>query len=113
MVAAAGTARLMATLLVIHHTTSPAMQAMFEAVLAGATTDEVEGVEVVVRPALTAGAADALAADGYLLGTPIGIQLLQGLKARTETLTSSRLRRRHSPHVALRNLGLARVGLVW
>ena len=60
----------MPTLLIVHHTPSPAVQAMFEAVLSGARTDEIEGVEVVVRPALTAGAADVLQADGYLLGTP-------------------------------------------
>ena len=68
----------MATLLVVQHTASPAMQAMFEAVLAGATTDAIEGVEVVVRPALTAGAADVLAADGYLLGTPANIGYMSG-----------------------------------
>lgn len=55
--------RLMRRLLFVHHTPSPAMQAMFEAVLAGARTDEIEGVEVVVAPALTAGAADVLNAD--------------------------------------------------
>jgi NAD(P)H-dependent FMN reductase len=68
----------MATLLIVQHTASPAMQAMFEAVLAGATTDAVTGVEVVVRPALTAGAADVLAADGYLLGTPANIGYMSG-----------------------------------
>src|SRR5215831_13965536 len=69
---------LMAVLLIVHHTTSPALQAMFEAVLAGARTDEIEGVEVVVAPALTAGAADVLAADGYLLGTPANIGYMSG-----------------------------------
>jgi hypothetical protein len=39
------------------------MQAMFEAVAAGAGNEDIEGVEVVVRPALTAGAACVLAAD--------------------------------------------------
>jgi NAD(P)H-dependent FMN reductase len=68
----------MATLLVVHHTASPAMQAMFEAMLDGATTDAVDGVQVVVRPALTAGAADVLAADGYLLGTPANIGYMSG-----------------------------------
>jgi NAD(P)H-dependent FMN reductase len=68
----------MAALLLVHHTASPAMQAMFEAVLAGATADDIEGVEVVVRPALTAGAADVLAADGYLLGTPANIGYMSG-----------------------------------
>ena len=60
----------MPTLLIVYHTSSPALQAMYEAVVAGASTDEVEGVEVAVRPALTAAAPDVLAADGYLLGTP-------------------------------------------
>ncbi|HEV3291998.1 MAG TPA: flavodoxin [Streptosporangiaceae bacterium] len=68
----------MATLLIVHHTASPAMQAMFEAVVAGATADGIEGVEVVARPALTAGVADVLAADGYLLGTPANIGYMSG-----------------------------------
>jgi len=68
----------MPTLLLVHHTPSPALQAMFEAVASGARTDEIEGVDVVVRPALTAGAADVLAADGYLLGTPANIGYMSG-----------------------------------
>jgi NAD(P)H-dependent FMN reductase len=68
----------MPTLLIVHHTPSPALQAMFEAVAAGARTDEIDGVEVLVRPALTAGAADVLAADGYLLGTPANIGYMSG-----------------------------------
>jgi multimeric flavodoxin WrbA len=68
----------MPRLLVVHHTPSPAMQAMFEAVVAGAGSDEIEDVEVIVRPALTAGAADVLAADGYLLGTPANIGYMSG-----------------------------------
>jgi len=63
----------MRRLLIVHHTPSPAMQAMFEAITAGAGNEEIEGVEIVIRPALTAGAADVLAADGYLLGTPANI----------------------------------------
>ncbi len=68
----------MAALLIVHHTSSPAMQAMFEAVVAGASTDEIEGVEIAVRPALAAGAADVLGADGYLLGTPANIGYMSG-----------------------------------
>ena len=68
----------MVRLLVVHHTTSPALEAMLQAALAGARTDEIEGVEVVVAPALTAGAADVLAADGYLLGTPANIGYMSG-----------------------------------
>ena len=75
---ARGLPDLMAVLLIVHHTTSPALQAMFEVARAGACTDEIEGVEVAVRPALTASAADVLAADGYLLGTPANIGYMSG-----------------------------------
>ncbi len=68
----------MPVLLFVHHTPSPAMQAMFEAALDGARTDQVDGVEVIVRPALTAAAADVLQADGYLLGTPANIGYMSG-----------------------------------
>jgi multimeric flavodoxin WrbA len=68
----------MPVLLFVHHTPSPAMQAMFEAALDGARTDDVDGVEVIVRPALTAAAADVLNADGYLLGTPANIGYMSG-----------------------------------
>jgi multimeric flavodoxin WrbA len=68
----------MPTVLIVHHTPSPALQSMFEAAVRGARTDEIEDVEVVIRPALTAGAADVLAADGYLLGTPANIGYMSG-----------------------------------
>ncbi|WP_043603704.1 MULTISPECIES: flavodoxin family protein [Protofrankia] len=68
----------MPMLLVVHHTPSPTMQAMLEAVLAGARDDAIEGVDVVVRPALVATAVDVLAADGYLLGTPVNIGYMSG-----------------------------------
>jgi multimeric flavodoxin WrbA len=68
----------MPTLLVVHHTPSPSMQAMLEAVLSGARDDAIDGVDVVVRPALVATAVDALAADGYLLGTPANIGYMSG-----------------------------------
>ena len=68
----------MPTLLIVHHTPSPALQAMFEAAASGARTDEIEGVDVVVRPALTATVPDVLAADGYLLGTPANIGYMSG-----------------------------------
>jgi multimeric flavodoxin WrbA len=68
----------MRRLLIVHHTPSPAMQEMFEAVVAGAGNDEISGVELVIRPALTAAAVDALAADGYLLGTPANIGYMSG-----------------------------------
>jgi flavorubredoxin len=68
----------MRRLLIVHHTASPAMQAMLEAVTAGAGHEDIEGVEVVIRPALTAAAADVLEADGYLLGTPANIGYMSG-----------------------------------
>jgi multimeric flavodoxin WrbA len=68
----------MPTLLVVHHTPSPATAEMFDAAVSGARTDEVPGVEVIIRPALTAGAADVLGADGYLLGTPANIGYMSG-----------------------------------
>src|ERR1700691_4381707 len=68
----------MPRLLVVHHTPSPALQEMFEAAVSGARTDEIEGVEVVIRPALTAAAADVLTADGFLLGTPANIGYMSG-----------------------------------
>jgi multimeric flavodoxin WrbA len=66
------------TLLIIHHTPSPYMQEMFEAVVAGATDPEIEGVEVVRRPALAVSPTDMLEADGYLLGTPANLGYMSG-----------------------------------
>jgi multimeric flavodoxin WrbA len=63
-------------LLVVHHTPSPALAAILEAVREGVAM--VEEVELVVRPALSAGAADLLAADGVLLGTPANIGYMSG-----------------------------------
>ncbi len=68
----------MARLLVVHHSPTRSVQALTEAVLAGARDDAIEGVEVVVRPALEAGADDVLAADGYLLGTPATFGYMSG-----------------------------------
>ena len=68
----------MPTLLVVHHTTSPSLQAMLDAVLAGARDDAIEDVSVVARAALAATAVDVLAADGYLLGTPANIGYMSG-----------------------------------
>jgi multimeric flavodoxin WrbA len=66
------------TLLIVHHTPSPNCQAMLEAVISGATAPEIEGVDVVRRPALAATASDVLAADGYLLGTPANLGYMSG-----------------------------------
>ena len=57
----------MARLLVVHHTPTRSLQALLESVLAGARDDEIEGVEVIDRPALETTAEDLLGADGYVL----------------------------------------------
>ena len=62
----------------VHHTPSPHCQAMFEAVIAGATDPEIEGVEVIRRPALTVSPAEMLEADGYLLGSPVNLGYISG-----------------------------------
>jgi multimeric flavodoxin WrbA len=66
------------TLLIVHHTPSPHCQAMLEAVVAGATDPEIEGVEVIRRPALTVSPVEMLEADGYLLGTPANLGYISG-----------------------------------
>lgn len=68
----------MTTLLVVHHTPSPATRELLETVLAGASDPEITGVEVVLRPALAATVGDMLAADGYLFGTPANFGYMSG-----------------------------------
>ncbi|WP_017610162.1 flavodoxin family protein [Nocardiopsis xinjiangensis] len=68
----------MARLLIVHHTVSPATQEMLDAVLEGAHTDDIEGVEVHARAALAAGPTELLAADALLLGTPANIGYMSG-----------------------------------
>ncbi|AWE53892.1 flavodoxin family protein [Streptomyces nigra] len=68
----------MPTLLIVHHTPSPNCQALLEAVVSGATAPEIEGVDVVRRPALSATASDVLAADAYVLGTPANLGYISG-----------------------------------
>jgi NAD(P)H-dependent FMN reductase len=68
----------MARLLVVHHSPTRSTQALMEAALAGARDEAIEGVQVVVRPALEATADDVLAADGYLLGSPVNFGYMSG-----------------------------------
>ncbi len=68
----------MPRLLLVHHTPSPNVQSMYEAVLAGASDDAIEGVEVVSRAALAATESDALEADAYLLGTTANLGYMSG-----------------------------------
>jgi NAD(P)H-dependent FMN reductase len=65
-------------LLIVHHTPSPATHALLESVRAGATDPRIEGVEVVVRAALSATSVDVLGADGLLLGTPANLGYMSG-----------------------------------
>jgi NAD(P)H-dependent FMN reductase len=67
-----------ARLLVVHHSPTRTMGRLTDAVVAGAHDDAIEGVEVVVRPALEATAGDVLAADGYLLGTTANFGYMSG-----------------------------------
>lgn len=68
----------MPRLLVVHHTASPTLHSLFEAVMAGATDPALAEVEVVTRAALAATAVDVMGADGYLLGTPANIGYMSG-----------------------------------
>jgi multimeric flavodoxin WrbA len=65
-------------LLVVHHTASPTLHTMFEAVMDGATNESIEGVDVVAKAALAATALDVLDADGYILGTPANLGYISG-----------------------------------
>ena len=65
-------------LLIVHHTASPSLEAMLEAVVAGTGADGIDGVDVELRPALAAGAPDVLAATGFILGTPANIGYMSG-----------------------------------
>jgi multimeric flavodoxin WrbA len=66
------------TLLVVHHTPSPATRELLEAVLAGVRDPDITGVDVVVRPALAGTIPDMLDADGYLFGTTANFGYMSG-----------------------------------
>ncbi len=68
----------MARLLIIHHTPSPALHTMLDAVRSGAAAEGIEGVEVTARAALSTTASDVMAADGYILGTPANLGSMSG-----------------------------------
>lgn len=74
--------RPMARLLIVHHSPTPGVERLSDAVVAGARDDAIEGVEVTVRTALEAasaeGAEDVLAADGYVLVTPANFGYMSG-----------------------------------
>jgi hypothetical protein len=66
------------TLLVVHHTPSPTTRELLEAVLLRANDPEIQGVDVVSRPALAATLPDMLDADGYLFGTTANFGYMSG-----------------------------------
>src|SRR4051794_27445870 len=68
----------MPRLLVVHHSPTRSMRRLTEAVLDGANDDEIEGVDVAVRPALEANAEDVVDADAYLLATPANFGYMSG-----------------------------------
>ncbi|WP_285503062.1 flavodoxin family protein [Actinokineospora sp. NBRC 105648] len=68
----------MPRLLIVHHTPSPNLQSLFEAAVLGASDPEITGIEVVRQAALSTTAADVLAADAYLLGTPANLGYMSG-----------------------------------
>jgi NAD(P)H-dependent FMN reductase len=68
----------MARLLIVHHSPTSTVRSLADAVVAGAHDDAIEGVDVVVRPALEATGDDVLAADGILLGTTANFGYMSG-----------------------------------
>lgn len=76
----------MARVLVVHHSPTPTVERLSDALVAGARHEDIEGVEVVCRPALDAAyddridaiVDDVLSADGYLLLTPANFGYMSG-----------------------------------
>lgn len=68
----------MARLLIIHHSPTTSLQRLTDAVVAGASDDAIEGVEVIARPALETTADDVLEADGYVLLTGANFGYMSG-----------------------------------
>lgn len=66
------------TLLVLHHSPTPLLMSLLDAVLVGATHEDIDGIEVRVVPALEATVEDFLTADGYLLGSPANFGYMSG-----------------------------------
>ena len=66
-------------LLIVFHSRGGNTQAMADAVIAGATADEIEGVEVRTLRAPDAAAGDVRWCDALLLGTPENFGYMSGL----------------------------------
>jgi multimeric flavodoxin WrbA len=65
-------------LLIVYHSQSGSTSRMAKAVIRGASSSDIEGVEVRVRDALEATSDDVLWADGYILGTPENFGYMSG-----------------------------------
>ena len=65
-------------LLLVYHSQSGKTEAMAQAVYAGATNDEIEGVETRMARALEAGVDDLLWANAVILGTPENFGYMSG-----------------------------------
>ena len=65
-------------LLIVYHTQSGTTSRMAEAVIAGANSDDVDGVDVRVKSALDADADDLLWSDAFILGTPENFGYMSG-----------------------------------
>ena len=65
-------------LLIVAHVPSPNTQRMLDAVMAGATAPEIDGVTVTHRPPLEAGPDDVLKADAIILGTTENLGYMSG-----------------------------------
>ncbi len=68
----------MARLLIVHHSPTPNLALIRDAVVAGANHEDIDGVEVTVREALETTIDDVLAADGYIIGTSANIGYISG-----------------------------------
>ena len=65
-------------LLIVYHTQSGTTSRMADAVIAGAMSGDVDGVDVRVKSALEADAEDLLWSDAFLLGTPENFGYMSG-----------------------------------
>ncbi len=65
-------------LLIVFHSQSGSTTRMAEAVVRGATSDDVEGVHVRIKSALDADSDDLLWADAFILGTPENFGYMSG-----------------------------------
>ena len=65
-------------LLIVGHAPSPNTKRLFDAVVAGAKSENGDDVEVIARSPFEAGPKDVLAADGIILGTTENLGYMSG-----------------------------------